>query len=197
MKGGALIHWLRYVVGLDAAITQTSAAERELLAKAVTDAKRIVEIGIFEGVNTATFALNAPSDAKVYAIDPFFKGALGFNYGKFIAFSEWKKQGIQQKVVVVQGLSWDVHTQVPDELDFVFVDGDHSYEGVKKDFDTYATKLKSGGIIALHDARLFSNGWTRPDWGPVELVNKHIRNSHDWEIVDEIDSLVLIRKKCG
>lgn len=195
MKGGTLLHWLRYVLGLDEAITQTSEAERSLLTTAVADARLVVEIGIFEGVNTATFALNTPADAKVYAIDPFFKGALGFNYGKFIALHQWKKQGIEHKIHVVQGLSWEVHKQLPDELDFVFVDGDHSYEGVKKDFETYAPKLKRGGIIALHDARVFENGWTKSDWGPVILVEKHIRNNTGWEIIHEVDSLVLIRRK--
>jgi predicted O-methyltransferase YrrM len=36
-------------------------------------------------------------------------------------------------------------------LDFLFIDGDHSYEGVKRDFDMYKSLLNRGGIIALHD----------------------------------------------
>ena len=36
-------------------------------------------------------------------------------------------------------------------VDFAFIDGDHSYEGVKADFFNYAPLVKSGGIIALHD----------------------------------------------
>ena len=37
------------------------------------------------------------------------------------------------------------------KLDFLFIDGDHSYEGVKKDFEDYAPLVRPGGIVALHD----------------------------------------------
>jgi len=37
------------------------------------------------------------------------------------------------------------------ELDFLFIDGDHSYEGVKQDFEMYSPLVKSGGFIAFHD----------------------------------------------
>ena len=38
-------------------------------------------------------------------------------------------------------------------FDFVFIDGDHSYEGVKRDFELYEPNVRSGGIIALHDIK--------------------------------------------
>ena len=37
------------------------------------------------------------------------------------------------------------------ELDFLFIDGDHSYEGVKQDFEMYSPLVKAGGLIAFHD----------------------------------------------
>lgn len=37
------------------------------------------------------------------------------------------------------------------KLDFLFIDGDHTYEGVKKDFEMYSTFVKKGGFIAFHD----------------------------------------------
>jgi predicted O-methyltransferase YrrM len=39
------------------------------------------------------------------------------------------------------------------EIDFLFIDGDHSYEGVRKDFQMYAPMVREGGIIAFHDIR--------------------------------------------
>ena len=36
-------------------------------------------------------------------------------------------------------------------LDFLFIDGDHSYPGVKADFDLYSPLVRPGGLIALHD----------------------------------------------
>jgi predicted O-methyltransferase YrrM len=36
-------------------------------------------------------------------------------------------------------------------LDFLVIDGDHSYEGVRRDFELYAPLVREGGLIALHD----------------------------------------------
>ena len=38
-----------------------------------------------------------------------------------------------------------------DGLDILFVDGDHSYEGVKRDFEMYGPLVRNGGIIGFHD----------------------------------------------
>jgi len=35
-------------------------------------------------------------------------------------------------------------------LDCLFIDGDHRYEGVKKDFETYGRMVRKGGVIAFH-----------------------------------------------
>jgi predicted O-methyltransferase YrrM len=38
-----------------------------------------------------------------------------------------------------------------EELDLLFIDGDHSYNGVKEDFKVYSRLVKEGGYIAFHD----------------------------------------------
>ena len=37
------------------------------------------------------------------------------------------------------------------KLDFLFIDGDHTYEGVKKDFLMYKEFVKPGGWVGFHD----------------------------------------------
>ena len=37
------------------------------------------------------------------------------------------------------------------KVDLLFIDGDHSYEGVKKDFEMYSPMVADGGMIAFHD----------------------------------------------
>lgn len=39
------------------------------------------------------------------------------------------------------------------KIDYLFIDGDHSYKGVKKDFEMYAPLVKKGGLIGLHDIK--------------------------------------------
>jgi predicted O-methyltransferase YrrM len=36
-------------------------------------------------------------------------------------------------------------------LDYLFIDGDHRYEGVKRDFEMYGPLVRKGGLIAFHD----------------------------------------------
>ena len=37
------------------------------------------------------------------------------------------------------------------KIDFLFIDADHTYNGVKKDFEMYSPLVKDGGLIAFHD----------------------------------------------
>ena len=38
-----------------------------------------------------------------------------------------------------------------EKIDFLFIDGDHRYDGVKSDFEMYKSLVKSGGLIGFHD----------------------------------------------
>lgn len=60
-------------------------------------------------------------------------------------------------------------------IDFVFIDGDHTYEGVKADFRNYASLVRPGGIIAFHDIL------PRPDLPDIQ-VNRfwsEVREKYD------------------
>lgn len=48
------------------------------------------------------------------------------------------------------------------ELDVLFIDADHSYEGCKKDYEMYAPLVRKGGIVAFHD--IIQNGWHKEAW---------------------------------
>ena len=37
------------------------------------------------------------------------------------------------------------------KVDFLFIDGDHTYDGVKKDYEMYSPLVRSGGLVAFHD----------------------------------------------
>ncbi len=193
MKGQSVLHYIRCFLNIDQPVTQATLNERTSMLKYVKEAKAIAEIGVFEGFNTREFALHSPADTVVYAIDPFFKGALGISYGKLIALNNWKKKKIN-KIKLIQGFSADVSGFINEPLDFVFVDGDHTYDGVKKDFELYGEKLSDNGTIAFHDSRLFPQGWTQSDWGPVQLIDNIVRKDKKWKIVEEVDSTVFIKK---
>jgi predicted O-methyltransferase YrrM len=58
------------------------------------------------------------------------------------------------KIRLIQGDSHDKETlkKVSDrKYDLLFIDGDHSFEGVKKDFEMYSPLVRKGGLVAFHD----------------------------------------------
>ena len=68
------------------------------------------------------------------------------------------------------------------KFDFIFIDGDHTYEGVKKDFEMYNPLTKEKALIAFHDIVIH----------PIELnvgVNKfwnELKQNHEYrEIVED------------
>lgn len=59
-------------------------------------------------------------------------------------------------------------------LDYLFIDGDHRYEGVKKDFETYARLVRRGGVIALHDIADGENSGGVPEfWREIKQEFRH------------------------
>src|SRR6266496_4362330 len=59
-------------------------------------------------------------------------------------------------------------------LDFVFIDGNHSYDYVLEDITEWTKKVKPGGIIAGHDYKLDAIN----KYGVIEAVNKYVKDNH-------------------
>jgi predicted O-methyltransferase YrrM len=67
-----------------------------------------------------------------------------------------------------------------DLVDFLFIDGDHSYEGVKKDFHFYSPLVRRGGIIAFHDILCHADGTEE-----VDIFWKEIKDTHPMQEIKE------------
>jgi predicted O-methyltransferase YrrM len=68
---------------------------------------------------------------------------------------------MNQKWELVRGNSNDVVDKIPDEIDFLFIDGDHTYKGVTDDYNNYGKKVREGGYI------VFDN-YDDPSWYQVK-----------------------------
>ncbi len=58
------------------------------------------------------------------------------------------------------------------EVDFLFIDGDHRYEGVKADYDNFRPLVRPGGIVAFHD--IYDEGPSR-FWNELEKCSNSAR----------------------
>lgn len=79
-------------------------------------------------------------------------------------------------------------------LAFVFIDGDHSYEGAIADFNYWAPKIKKGGLLAMHDCRM-NRGGAAFHPGPSRVADECVFSQPDkWQIIGEAFSLMIARK---
>lgn len=69
-------------------------------------------------------------------------------------------------------------------LDFVYIDGDHTYEGVKRDINAWASKVRSGGVVSGDDYYVFPNSGND---GVIRAVDEYVKehgielNVTDWD----------------
>lgn len=119
--------------------------------------KRVCEIGTFRGGSLFIWCQLASPDAHVISVD--LAGTLfsGGHRRRSLPFFRSFRQP-KQRLDFVRGDSHApaVRAQVAallgdQRLDFLFIDGDHTYEGVKKDFEDYGPLVRPGGLIAFHD----------------------------------------------
>lgn len=115
---------------------------------------RILEIGVREGGSLYQWMKNAAAGSFILAIDlPMGKWGSP-NSLKPDDGEQWAHEFGQQLIYLRQD-SHDQHTLFMatslQPYDFIFIDGDHTEEGVRSDYMEYGKLVRPGGIIAIHD----------------------------------------------
>jgi hypothetical protein len=117
--------------------------------------KRMVEIGCYVGDSTEIFSNNFE---VVYAVDPWENGyddkdAASFQTPMSIVESQFEELAIKQGNIIKNKMSSKKAVKLFDDnsLDFVYIDGLHTCEGVKEDIELWLPKIKKGGFIGGHD----------------------------------------------
>ena len=154
---------------------------------------RIVEIGSWKGKSTYCLAKGLKS-GTIFAIDPF--DASGENESAVVyekekgttpllnQFTErMKTLGVLHKISPLVGFSRDYRKKISD-IDFLFIDGDHSKEGCQFDFETFSPKVKVGGYLAFHDYRP-----EMPALGPTWVINTLVLPSKTFKEIGRYDAL--------
>lgn len=119
--------------------------------------KVVLEIGTANGGTLFCFSKLAPEDATIISIDlPGADFGGGYPKSKIPLYSSFRKRG--QKMFLFREDSHAEQTLEKlkeilnaEKIDFLFIDGDHTYEGVKCDFGLYGPMVSKGGLIAFHD----------------------------------------------
>lgn len=117
------------------------------------------ELGTSYGFNLVYFLENLENISKVYAIDPYMAyhdGPSGLVpqevMDKVMSLFLENLEPFSNKLTFLNEPSDTAHRHIPSgSLDYIFIDGDHSYDAVYKDLRNYFDKVKPGGIFSGHD----------------------------------------------
>ena len=112
-----------------------------------------VEIGRFKGGSTFLIAAALRNGSKLLSIDNHSKMNLpemGPIYDQNL-MNVLQRFGLAERVTLAVGDS-GTYPVKPKSVDVLFCDGDHTYEGVSRDFDHWRPTLRPGGHLLLHDA---------------------------------------------
>lgn len=113
--------------------------ERLLVLLDEINPQRIVEIGVHRGGFVETMRRAFPT-ATVVGID------IDYSHLEFTDF--YALSGDSHLPSMREAVS-DLLKNKP--IDFLFIDGDHTADGVMADFDIFSPLVRSGGLIAFHD----------------------------------------------
>ncbi len=145
------------------------------------EVKRLLEIGTDRGGTLFLFSRVASEDAKIVSMNMPWSTLNAYCmkyrnqvYEKFahdrqtidlLVLNSHEKESVAKVKELVGG-----------RLDFLFIDGDHSYNGVKMDFEMYSPLVKKGGIIAFHDIaenRGQKSASVKEYWNEIKKGHEH------------------------
>lgn len=212
-----LMRGLRYsrilpYASIDGWLTVDEAIALYELAKQVPEqSPRAVEIGSWQGKSTVCIAqgLRDKAGAQLICIDPF--DASGDNESRDTygdrqngldpsggerggplrrAFEDnLSHAAVRDLVDVRAGFSHEHADSVEQGIDLLFLDGDHSYEAIRRDFEDWSPKIRPGGLLAMHDV-------VHPvHEGPRRVVEECIANDPQWTEQRYVDSMFVARKQ--
>jgi hypothetical protein len=146
----------------------------------------IVEIGSYRGMSTIALAKGAR--VPVYAIEPHeeFTGVLGGRFGpadRRAFFKNLLQAGVVEQVRLVNLSSEVVAPGWRTPIGLLWIDGDHRYEAVRRDFYSWEPHLQ--GNVAFHDS-------IQPTLGPMRLIDELLAGG--FELVEQVQGTKVLRR---
>ncbi len=146
--------------------------------------KICAEIGVLGGGTTLALAfLVSPLNGKVFALDLFppAQSVLYRYYPQNRLVTEIKGDCASKDVI-------DEFKKKlgSDKLDFLFIDADHSYAAVKRDYENFEKFVRPGGFIGFHDI-LDTELHRRANIQVCRFWNELKNNFKNWEFIEKED----------
>ncbi|MBI3457053.1 MAG: class I SAM-dependent methyltransferase [Candidatus Rokubacteria bacterium] len=117
-------------------------------------ARKVIEIGRYKGGSTLVIAAAMGGEGQLWSVDIGAKERRLFADSPGRPFDEQIRDVCQRfglKVELIVGDSRTVEIETG-EVDLVFIDGDHTYDGVRSDFERFGRRARVGGAVLFDDA---------------------------------------------
>jgi predicted O-methyltransferase YrrM len=150
--------------------------------------KIIAEIGTWNGGTFYVWTRTNPQAEKIISIDlPDGQYGGGYDEKRIKFFKEFAYDRQNCNLYFIRGDSKSKDTTQKlekilegDKIDFLYIDGDHTYEGIKKDFNIYLNYMSPEGLIGFHDINTHKEGY-----GVVQFWNETKQNYKYEEFIKE------------
>ncbi len=146
------------------------------------------EIGVYRGAYSETLLESIPG-LKLTGVD-LWSLYPGYRDYRKDDISDAHREAIERTenydCQLIRGWSNEVAKKIPDgSLDFVYIDGNHSFEFTVMDIAAWSKKVRAGGIIYGHDFVDWSHNWRRFDMGVIYAVTgwTSAYQIHPWFII--------------
>jgi len=144
--------------------------------------EKIVAIGSLRGAAPASFALGCRDNGfgRVYFIDC----ALIDDFWKGDKTSHWKRLSIEAHIELIVDRSENYFPTLSRDFTYqiLYIDGDHTFKGVQRDFSLYFQKLNGWAI--LHDSHSTGTGFNNVKLEVKDFVDTYLRSTPGWELID-------------
>ena len=169
-------------------VAQISPAEGALIERCARDARLVVQIGIAEGGSAWHARQTVDPEGTLCLIDTYPK-VLGMNLSRQIA-GRLVESVDRGRVEWIRARSDEAVKGWDRPIDFLFIDGDHAYGAVKRDWDDWNVHVKPDGVIAFHDAMLDAP-WMDESYGSARFVGELTAAGGPWHLAESADSLAV------
>jgi predicted O-methyltransferase YrrM len=181
-----------HALGIAEPFSQTTATELACLGKHAQGRKTALEIGSFQGVSASVIARSMDPGGRLYCIDPWDPVGTRENAVLTIAKRHFRRTGVETRITLLQGLSTAMARLIPESVDFAFIDGDHTYEGLSTDWAIVAPRVVPGGLVCLHDTAIPATGW--PTHAATRYFEEAIRRDARFRLIETVHSLNVLER---
>ena len=190
LAAGRVPAHLRAAMQVDGMISVEEAELLFRLASRLSGTGCIVEIGSFRGRSTLALAQGAGS-CPVFAIDPHehFAGALGGRFGpqdRAAFFRAMLRSGAYERVRLVNLPSQTVAPGWREPVKLLWLDGDHSYDGVRSDWRAWRPHLAARALVAVDDS-------TDRRLGPHRLVAE-LLSEQEFRLLERVGKVTALQR---